>query len=540
MKRVGVYGWGIVAPKSPDIEAFAENLQHAESWLAPFEGFGPSTFLVGTPTFDFAEYKDWIDTRFPPTRFPQLVSKMDPFALYAIGAFIQALGQNPGIEEVLQELGTEAHVYVGTGLGAFGAIHDASLKLDRAQRLWDRFWARPERCEALRRHLDGASPDEDAPPDPSGLDDPDEREDAQRAWNAYWAARSDDLHRYLEELAEIEDLSVGGEVEAGKMSLLRERERRRSKLLERWEAPDPPWTRVSAKVLWNIPNIPAAQVSMVGKITGLSFAPVGACATFGVCLKLAMDAIRRGEAKAVVVGAADPPPHPLTVGAFHAARVLAAGGKVSKPLTGLRGTHVSGGSIIWIVGERSFMEAKGFEPLGMEPVSVGVSEDADHIITPSVEGPLTAIRQALELGAISPQEVVTWDLHATATPGDYLEVKNVRRVFPEHILVTARKGTFGHGMSAGGGWELTAQYLGAERGVVFPTPLAEGELNAEIAGVHETFVQNVACSLPPGYSGKLSMGVGGVNACVLSRPLEQPARSAAPSPPVTRNGEAGD
>lgn len=535
-----MYGWGIVAPKSPNIEAFAENLQEAESWLGPFDGFGPSNFLVGTPTFDFAHYKDWIDARFPPTRFPQLLSKMDPFALYAIGAFIQSLGQNPGIEEVLQELGTQARVYVGTGLGAYAPVHDASLRLDRAQRAWDRFWARPEHCEALRLHLSGERLDEAAPPDPAGVDDADERGDAERAWNAYWMSRSDDLHRYLEELNEVEDISVGGDVETGKMSLLRERERRRSRLQERWDAPPPPWTQVSASVLWNIPNIPAAQISMVGRITGLSFAPVGACATFGVCLKLAMDAIDRGEAKAVVLGAADPPPHPLTVGAFHSARVLAAGGGVSKPLTGLRGTHVSGGSIIWILGERAFMEAKGFEPLGMEPIAVGVSEDADHIITPSVEGPLIAIRQALEVGGIRPEEVVTWDLHATATPGDYREVENVRRVFPGRVLLTARKGTFGHGMSAGGGWELTAQYLGAERGVVFPTPLGEGELNEEIATIHDTFVEDVACALPPGYTGKLSMGVGGVNACVLSRPLEQPVRSSASPSSDVGAGESGD
>ena len=179
-------------------------------------------------------------------------------------------------------------------------------------------------------------------------------------------------------------------------------------------------------------------------ITGFTFAPVGACATFGVCLKLAIDAIRRGEARAVVVGASDPPPHPLTVGSFYAARVIAAGGEISKPLTGLRGTHVSGGAVMWIVGERSFMEKKGFRPLGMEPVAVGVSADADHIITPSKPGPFTAIQRALEAGNIDAEDLVSWDLHATATPGDFLEVENMREFFHEHVLVTARKGTFGH------------------------------------------------------------------------------------------------
>ena len=49
MARVGIYGWGIVAPRSPNVEAFASNLESAQSWLTPFYGFGPSTFLAGEP-----------------------------------------------------------------------------------------------------------------------------------------------------------------------------------------------------------------------------------------------------------------------------------------------------------------------------------------------------------------------------------------------------------------------------------------------------------------------------------------------------------
>ena len=52
MARFGIFGWGIVAPKSPNIDAFARNLEGGESWLTEFDGFGPSTFLVGDPEFD--------------------------------------------------------------------------------------------------------------------------------------------------------------------------------------------------------------------------------------------------------------------------------------------------------------------------------------------------------------------------------------------------------------------------------------------------------------------------------------------------------
>jgi 3-oxoacyl-(acyl-carrier-protein) synthase len=155
----------------------------------------------------------------------------------------------------------------------------------------------------------------------------------------------------------------------------------------------------------------------------------------------------------------------------------------------------------------------------MEPLAVGVSNDAHHIITPSKEGPVLSIESALERAQVKAADLTSWDLHATATPGDYLEVENLREVLPESVLVTARKGTFGHGMGAGGGWELTAQYLGFMRGRLHPTPLTEAELHPSIAELHRLFVFDEAVEVRPGPAGKLSMGVGGVNACVISKPL---------------------
>jgi 3-oxoacyl-(acyl-carrier-protein) synthase len=207
------------------------------------------------------------------------------------------------------------------------------------------------------------------------------------------------------------------------------------------------------------------------------------------------------------------------VGAFYNARVISADRSVSVPLTRLQGTHVAGGSVVWILGDMEYMQSKGFKPLGMEPVAVGVSSDAEHIITPSAEGPRHAILQALGEAKATGEDIGTWDLHATATPGDYSEVTTLKTVVDRPLLVTARKGTFGHGMAAGGGWELTAQYLGYESGTVFPTPLHENELHRSIRELEEAFVFDAPCAAPDGLAGKLSMGIGGINACVISRPI---------------------
>lgn len=523
MTRVAVFGWGLVAPGAANIAEFESALHNGGTQLEPFNGFGPDTFLVGRPKFDFKAYTGWLAERFPPSRAKQLTDKLDETSLFAIGAFIQALGQNPGIEKALQDLGTEAHVYVGNALSAYPTVYGSAIELYRAQRRWNRFWSHPERNAALAAHL--AQGGEVQVPNPSTVGDPDLREEAEDAWFAYWASRSEALQKYLTELAEIESPIVEGDVAAGKMKMIRDKRRRLAQLEEKWGSPPTPWDRVSPNVLWNIQNMPAAQISMLGKITGLSFAPVAACSTFSVALKLAIDAIERGEAKLVVMGCADPPPHPLCVGAFYGARVLAADGSISKPLTGLKGTHVAGGSCVWIIGDLEYGKQLGFRPLGVEPLAVGVSSDADHIITPSEEGPRTAMRQAIAKAAVSPDDVVTWDLHATATPGDYQELQNLQSVVPKTAVVTARKGSFGHGMGVGGGWELTAQYLGLAAGTVFSTGLESNEVNPAIGALGQSVVMRESVSLAEGGSavaGKLSMGVGGVNACVVSRAFKKP------------------
>jgi hypothetical protein len=265
--RVGVFGWGVVAPKSPNIRAFEENLLCSESWLSPFNGFGPDNFLVGEPEFHFKDYQPWISQRFAPRHYQNLKEKIDLPALFAVGAFIQALEQNPGLEQELKSLGEQCHVYVGTGLGSLGTMYDTSVALYEAQARWDRFWARPENNRALREYR--APGEGDVPPDPRTASydkGDDDRAADERKWNRYWMARSPELAEYLAELAEIDGGGIEGDIASGKLNSIRDKEKRRARLREKWRAPDPPW-KVSANLIWNIHNMPAAQISILGGIT---------------------------------------------------------------------------------------------------------------------------------------------------------------------------------------------------------------------------------------------------------------------------------
>jgi len=263
-----------------------------------------------------------------------------------------------------------------TGLGDITVTHEAVLDYDRAQRKWNEFWAAPERCEPLREHLDGDR-DSGAPRDPEefpiGSED---WIDAKHAWEAYWAQRSDALRQYLTEAAAIQSEPVPASSGATKLSTIRQKLNRIRALNRKWGCPAEPWASVSTNLLWNISNIPAAQISMIGKINGPAFAPIAACASFGVALKMALDAIHLGEAKAVVVGMTDPPPHQITLSAFYNANVVSADAEVSRPLTALKGTHIAGGACVWIVGDYEELTKQGFTPLGLEIVAVGTSSDA--------------------------------------------------------------------------------------------------------------------------------------------------------------------
>jgi 3-oxoacyl-(acyl-carrier-protein) synthase len=165
------------------------------------------------------------------------------------------------------------------------------------------------------------------------------------------------------------------------------------------------------------------------------------------------------------------------------------------------------------------MVSRGFKPLGAEPVTVELNSDADHIITPSEVYPRHCIRNALKKTGIKPDDIETFDLHATATPGDWAEINSVHEVLGDKPYFTARKGIFGHGMAVSGGWELTAQYMGMEEGVIFRTNDKKVQLHRAIEKKHPRIVTNEEIPYKGGYVGKISMGVGGINGVVISKPL---------------------
>jgi 3-oxoacyl-(acyl-carrier-protein) synthase len=522
-RRIGVYGWGVVAPGAANVGALELLLSGGRSALgANGIGSGHELFPVGDPDFTFDDYANWIAERHGEAYVARLRSKAGDNVKFALGATIQALQCHPQLEADIRELDDACQVFIGSGVGDLPESYRAVKSLDRATREWHRFWAQPAHCVARRRFEaervlpPGAAP----PPNPSSLPvDSDERFDAIEAWNAYWARQSDELRSFLQRFAAIEQMDADDEEgQNAHLSAIRKRTRAHRTLVVEFGCPEPPWTAVSPNLIWNIQNAPAAQVTMLLDVHGAGWAPVGACSTFGVALKCGCDAILSGEAKAAIVGTTDPRPDPALIAAFHQARVLPATGAVNAPFTSLRGTHVSGGACVWIVGDADWWEPRGVRPVGGYVEAVALSSDAEHIITPSKSGPARAIKRAYAQAGITGQDVALIDLHATGTPGDLNELALIEDFIGERTRISARKGQLGHGMANSGGWELTALALGLGRRRAFSTGICPSDIHRHIS--RPNAIVTAEAPLDGAVGVKLMLGIGGITACVVVRSVD--------------------
>ena len=114
---------------------------------------------------------------------------------------------------------------------------------------------------------------------------------------------------FLNELKEIEAQPVVGiDIDAAKLALIRTKSKQRKMLLEKYQCPLPPWESTSPNLLWNVPNVSAAQASMLLNVHGTSTGFSGACASFGSMIDLALLEIQSGRTDAAIIGATDANP----------------------------------------------------------------------------------------------------------------------------------------------------------------------------------------------------------------------------------------
>jgi 3-oxoacyl-[acyl-carrier-protein] synthase II len=229
-----------------------------------------------------------------------------------------------------------------------------------------------------------------------------------------------------------------------------------------------------------MPNASAGQIAMALGLRGPNFCTTTACAASNHALGLAFQAIRLGEADAMVAGGAEAAFVDIALVAFAQMTALSTKfndrpTEASRPFDSLRDGFVMGeGAGALILEERDHAVARG-ATIHAEMIGFGQSADAFHITAPSEDGSgaALAMRRALRSAEIRAEEVGYINAHATSTPtGDVSEAKAIRLAFGDHadrLAVSATKSMIGHLFGAAGAAEGVATVLAIRDGILPPT-----------------------------------------------------------------------
>jgi beta-ketoacyl-acyl-carrier-protein synthase II len=224
-------------------------------------------------------------------------------------------------------------------------------------------------------------------------------------------------------------------------------------------------------------NAPVSQVCMEYGAQGPSFATATACSSAGHAIGEAFHLIRFGLADVMLAGGTDTP---ITYGmmrSWESVRVLATGNgdprRACRPFSLDReGMVIGEGAAAVMLEEMEHARRRGARIYG-ELAGFGMSSDAGHITQPSVDGPVRAIRMALDEAELNPEDIDYVNAHGTGTRlNDSTETTIVKQALGEHarkVAISSTKSMHGHVMGATGAVELVATVMALDRGIVPPT-----------------------------------------------------------------------
>jgi nodulation protein E len=260
----------------------------------------------------------------------------------------------------------------------------------------------------------------------------------------------------------------------------------------------------------------AAHVGIEYGIKGPTFATCSACSTAAHAIAIARDYIRHGVVDVVIAGASESVINYGTMKAWQALHVLSPEGCF--PFAKKRnGTVLGEGAGLLVMEELKHAKARGATILA-EVKGFGMASDAKDMINPDLEGPKTAMREALEDAGVSPSEIDYLNAHGTATAlNDINETRAIREVFgpaAEKVAVSSTKSMHGHLLGASGGVEAIACVKAIEEGYAPPTTgLTEPDPQCDL-----DYVPNVGRAMPIRHAMSNSFAFGGLNAVLVFGP----------------------
>ncbi len=275
-----------------------------------------------------------------------------------------------------------------------------------------------------------------------------------------------------------------------------------------------------------LPNMAAAQLSMVIGAKGYSNTVTTACAAGTQAMGDSLDLIRAGRADVVLTGGTEAALCELGLSGFAVMRALSTRNdepqKASRPFDRDRDGFVAAEGAAIFVFEDLERARRRNAPIIAEIAGYGACSDAHHVVAPCAdgEGATRAMTWAMEDAGVTPEEIDYISAHGTSTKlNDSSETFAIKKTFGEQayrIPISATKSMIGHPFGAAGALESVACLESMRHGIIHPTinyehPDPECDLD---------YVPNEARRADIRVALKNSFGFGGQNACLLFKRLE--------------------
>ena len=273
--------------------------------------------------------------------------------------------------------------------------------------------------------------------------------------------------------------------------------------------------------------IPSALVNMLGGIVsinhglkGPNLSSVTACAASTHAISQAVKCIMIGQATNMLVIGAESTICGVGIGGFAAMKALSTRNdepsKASRPFDANRDGFVMGeGAGALVLEEYESAIARGAK-IYAEVVGFGESGDAHHITSPTLEGPLSAMKQALDMAKGVKIDYV--NAHGTSTPvNDKNETAALKAVFGDKCPpVSSTKGQTGHCLGGAGAIEAVISIMAMRDGIIPPTinyetPDPECDLDYVPNKARKADIKAVMSN---------SFGFGGTNGVVIFKKLD--------------------